>query len=177
LEPAHLVATLFPNPRYIWLRRRDKVRQAVSRCKALQTTIWISRTSREAREDPRFDFEQIETIVQQIEVWEAGWQTYFDTYNLDPLVLYYEDFVTALDTTLFTILDHLDIPFPPDMECPLPQTEKMADEMSEAWVQQYYAIKQSQTDRHLPDGCLRDKDLSPPLNGYTDSINVINEKA
>ena len=34
------MAELFPNPIYVWLRRRDPVAQAVSWVKACQTARW-----------------------------------------------------------------------------------------------------------------------------------------
>ena len=55
MDAPQLMAALFPNVHYIWMVRRDKVRQAVSWAKAAQTDIyaWSKRgsTCTQARTD------------------------------------------------------------------------------------------------------------------------------
>ena len=43
ISPPEVLAELFPNLRYIWMMRRDKVRQAVSLSRGLQTLVWWKR--------------------------------------------------------------------------------------------------------------------------------------
>ena len=40
LAGSDLLDRLFVRPSYVWMRRRDKVRQAISLWRALQTRIW-----------------------------------------------------------------------------------------------------------------------------------------
>jgi LPS sulfotransferase NodH len=40
LAPAPLLGRLFDRPRYVWVTRADKIRQAVSLWRALQTRMW-----------------------------------------------------------------------------------------------------------------------------------------
>jgi trehalose 2-sulfotransferase len=42
LSVSDVLSTTFPNLRYLWTTRRDKVRQAISYLKALQTRSWLS---------------------------------------------------------------------------------------------------------------------------------------
>jgi LPS sulfotransferase NodH len=86
--PVHdLLSSVFPNLHYIWLGRRDKVRQAVSQWKASQTGIWADRVvpTREHPPQPaelRFRFGFVDELVQSIVSQEASWQQYFDVFRI-----------------------------------------------------------------------------------------------
>jgi LPS sulfotransferase NodH len=41
-QPTEIIHRLLPSPRYIHLIRRDKLRQAISYCRAIDTGIWFS---------------------------------------------------------------------------------------------------------------------------------------
>jgi LPS sulfotransferase NodH len=63
--PAHAIYDrIFGNTKYVWIRRRDRVRQAVSWAKAAQTGIFSSVQARdqEARQKPEFDFTFINNL-------------------------------------------------------------------------------------------------------------------
>jgi LPS sulfotransferase NodH len=55
---------LFPDITYVWIRRRDRVRQAVSWAKAAQTGLFKSNdpNSRDPKEEPKFDFQFIDNL-------------------------------------------------------------------------------------------------------------------
>jgi hypothetical protein len=42
MSPVDLLGTMFPNPCFIWLTRRDKLRQAISTVNAVRTGVWHS---------------------------------------------------------------------------------------------------------------------------------------
>ena len=81
MEPLQLIAALFPNVHYIWIVRRDKVRQAVSWAKAGLTGVyaWPKGSPPVTKEEPRFDFNFIDQLVNLILEGEAGWQAFFAT--------------------------------------------------------------------------------------------------
>ena len=61
---------LFPNVHYIWMVRRDKVRQAVSWAKAAQTDIY-ARSKGEApvpKQEPAFDFAFIDQLYKYLKI-------------------------------------------------------------------------------------------------------------
>ncbi|MFN2541374.1 MAG: Stf0 family sulfotransferase, partial [Chthoniobacterales bacterium] len=59
---------VFNRPKYIWMRRRDRVRQAVSWTIASQTEIWIQNPGEapQFNPPPRFDFELIDRRYNDI---------------------------------------------------------------------------------------------------------------
>src|ERR1700730_3110376 len=68
-----LLATIFPNLHYLLVTRMDKVRQAVSLWRAIQTWTWREDEVEDSpvlptrpTDEPRFHFEAIDHLVQQI---------------------------------------------------------------------------------------------------------------
>ena len=139
-----LMADLFPNLRYIWIIRRDKVRQAVSWAKAGQTNIygWHKVESPVPRQEPTFDFPFINNLYNLILEGEAGWQTFFEACSVQPFQVVYEELVEAYEETALRILDYLNIPFPEDLVFGERRLQKQADALNEAWVENYLQIKQ-----------------------------------
>ena len=89
------VTEAFPNLQYIWLVRRDKVAQAVSYYKAVESDVWwvTSDVQKKPKSIPKFDVEQIERHRRLIFDYERGWQEYFRVGGITPYVVVYEDLV------------------------------------------------------------------------------------
>ncbi len=70
-----LINSSFPNPHYIWVTRRDKVRQAVSWWKATQTGVWGEGHGElpVAAGKLEFNFEAIDYLVQALVLKETSW--------------------------------------------------------------------------------------------------------
>ncbi len=139
-----LLAAIFPNLRYIWVTRRDKVRQAVSLWKAIQTSTWRMEEPQHSKNEQvhknlTFHFESIDHLVQMIVRHEASWQYYFAENDIQPLTIVYEELTQGYEATIHKILDYLDIPIPEDFMFEEPRMKRQADDMSEEWVQRYYA--------------------------------------
>jgi trehalose 2-sulfotransferase len=153
LSVHNLLQTVFPNLHYIWIRRRDKVRQAVSHAKARQTNVWKVTTNILAPPDqfnkpvsdqfnkPVFSFEQIDYMTQELVAQDAAWQHYFTENNIQPFVVEYEDFVLRYEETAIQILDYLGIPKTESATFAARSMKKQADEESEQWVQHYHHLK------------------------------------
>ena len=156
LTPPEILNELFPNMHYVFVTRRDKVRQAVSYWKGLQTLVWWDRkgTSQpQPTKEPVYDFEAIDYFVQELVFHEAAWQTYFTHYGLMSFSVMYEDFVPTYEATALRILEWLAIAFPPDLEFGPRRLQKQADELSEDWVKRFRAEKQLKVEdrnRHSP---------------------------
>ena len=76
---ADLLAELFNRPKYIWMRRRNRVEQAVSWAMACQTGVWAQRVGVTPQPDatPKFDFKVIDEWCNRIAAHEASWANYF----------------------------------------------------------------------------------------------------
>ena len=140
LSAAELVADIFPDLHYIWLTRRNKVRQAVSFSKALQTKVWMTYRLRENKEPQLavYDFQKIRKYLHHLVLQEARWQEYFTAAGVKPLTVVYEDFVQEYRPTLQRVLAFLGMELPEDFRPLKPFLVKQADEESERWVQRYY---------------------------------------
>jgi LPS sulfotransferase NodH len=134
-----LMPALFPNPRYIWLTRRDKVRQAISWWRARETEQWHRHAGEpvEPVEELPFDFEQIDGRARKIIVHESLWQEYFQTCGVVPFTVVYEDLVADYEATTRRVLEYLAIPAPVHLTLGPPRLQKLADAQSEAWVRRF----------------------------------------
>ncbi len=79
-----MLAQAFPALRYVRVLRRDRLRQAVSLWKALQTATWRAQRGRSGAEEPpegrkpQFSFDAIDYLQRQISVQEVAWTQYFE---------------------------------------------------------------------------------------------------
>ena len=132
---------LFPELRYIWLTRRNKVRQAVSHWMAIQSGRWHSP---DAITNPlsEYNYDAIDYLLQEIVIREAVWADYFSQYHITPHVIVYEDYIQDMEGTTRNILEYLNIEIPAKFDAPLPQLRKTANDLTEDWVQRYRDEKQ-----------------------------------
>ena len=161
LTLAALLQGLFPGLHYVWLTRRDKVRQAVSWLIAFQTNVWwvrshgeprlvqliqsVNKPSAVQRKEPEYDFERIDALVQEIVRREAAWQDFFRQQNVLPLTVVYEDFVGDCEGTILLLLEHLGVDAPKDLSLRLAKCsfQKQASSISDEWVRRYLEEKRS----------------------------------
>ena len=137
-----LLADIFPNLHYIWITRQDKVRQAVSLWRAIQTSVWRQEDSFSARKPKPhhelvFNRDAIEHLVGQITAHEAAWGHYFAENAIQPLTIVYEDFVSAQEETIRVVLNFLGVSVPDTFALPQRRMRRQADDLSEEWVQRY----------------------------------------
>jgi LPS sulfotransferase NodH len=146
---AELVEGAFPGLRYIWLTRRDKVRQAVSYYRAIQTGEWwriVDETAEPAKpsNELTFDFAAIEHLENFLKRHDHLWQRYFEESHLDPLVLVYEEMTAGIEAAVREALRFLDIAFP-DGQPLATILERQADSLSEQWAEEYKALKRARS--------------------------------
>jgi LPS sulfotransferase NodH len=130
-----MLARAFPGLRYIQITRENKIRQAVSLWKAVQTQSW----KREPGEAQRpvelvFSFRAINYLVRLLTAHDASWDAYFLGLGYEPLKVTYEELAESTDAVIRRVLEHLGIPAPAELEIESPQLSVQADEVSEEWV-------------------------------------------
>src|SRR5579872_3233712 len=146
---AERLARAFPQPRYIWMTRRDKVRQAVSLFKAKQSHSWHSIVPGRSSAPPVYSFHLIEAAQRQIIQEEAAWAGFFDEAGIVPHTVVYEDLVMAYEETIHGVLEYLEIPLPEGVVIPAPRLRKLADDLSEQWVRRYSVQERRRHRRRL----------------------------
>jgi len=147
LNGSQLLAAVFHQPKYIWLRRRNHVEQAVSWAIACQTGIWTQKADEKSQPQavPKFDFKVIDEWCKRIKAHDKGWENYFIENQIEPLVLFYEDVVASRQAAATRVLEFLGLPFASDIEIPLPAVEKQASRISEEWAASYLKLKRAKT--------------------------------
>ena len=143
-----LLSTTFPNLHYIWVTRQDKVRQAVSLWKAIQTSTWRMEESSLSKDSSLpspgkliFHFEAIDHLVQRIVAHEVAWRQYFDACKVQPFTVVYEELTVAYEATALNILRYLQVPIPENLTFAERRMKRQADALSEEWVQRYHNLK------------------------------------
>ena len=144
LTGPQLLAAVFHQPKYIWMRRRNRVQQAVSWAIACQTGVWAQNTGEKPQPHAtlRFNFNVIDAWYKRVVAHEEGWANYFRENHIEPLVLFYEDVVASNRDAAGRILEFLGVPFAHDFEIAPPTVQKQAIQLSEEWTAAYLELKE-----------------------------------
>lgn len=152
-----LLAAIFPHVRYIAISRRDKVRQAVSYWKALQSGIWanidgVALTDWDVLRPgtPEFDFRGIDLLLREALRDETEMHSYFQNCGVEPLAVVYEDLIEHYAESVTRILHYLDIPLPTTFEAMPPKMRQQSDAQSDHWVSLYHHCRQEHEARYGP---------------------------
>ncbi len=138
LSERDLLDALFPNVRYVWVRRGDTVRQAVSLWKAIQTQSWRADQAAGRTREPVYHFEALHHLRRMLERNDTAWGRWFEERGLRPLELSYEriasDPATAVRAVLQLVGVDADVR---DSEHDAP-TRRQSDQLSDDWVARYF---------------------------------------
>jgi len=125
-----------PNLEFIFIRRRNQIRQAVSYWRAIQTNQWAV-THRSTNQSPRYDFDEIAKLLERIRREEKAWLDFFTANSIEPLELFYEEFANELPATIHACLNRIGFELPSDWVMPELTLKKQADEISDRWVTRF----------------------------------------
>ena len=147
VSPCEVPASVLPNLRkFVWIRRRDTTRQAISLWKALQTKEWRRDTEEDVGgQGLRFSFAAVDHLRLRIEEHNAAWQVYFERCGIEPLRVVYEEFVEAYEESVLGLLEDIGIPLPKGFTVVEPKMRRQADETSDKWVRLYHQRKAAES--------------------------------
>ncbi len=139
VPPCEVPAAVLPNlRRFVWMRRRDTTRQAVSLWRALQTQQWRKDSDDDAGgRGLRFSFAAIDHLKLRIDEHNAAWRDFFEGCSVEPMEVVYEELVDDYRGTVLWLLDGIGIPVPENLAVTEPTMRRQADELSEEWVRLY----------------------------------------
>ena len=135
----------FPNCKHIYMTRRNKVRLAVSWWKAIQSEEWHREKGKlplSADLEDKYSYDAVNHLFAECSMREAAIQEFFSEGSILPLTIVYEDFILAYESTIRTILSYLELPNIQNVFIPDPPLERLADDISQGWVQRFRQEKQ-----------------------------------
>jgi LPS sulfotransferase NodH len=134
-----LLERLFRSPRYVLVTRRDKVRQAISLWRALQTQTWRKEHAGAAQGDPElvFSYEAVDHLVRRLQADEAAWEEHLAAHAEQTVTVGYElDLERDREATVERVLRHLDVAVPAGWTADA-ALHRQADELTERWVGEF----------------------------------------
>ena len=127
----------FPSLRYVFIARRDRLRQAISWARAIQTGKWASDHQVAEHNGISFRRQQIDRLLEGIAERECRWEARFAASGVEPLRITYEELVAAPAQTVRSVLRHIGVESPDSIELSPPSLGRQADEATEEWVNRY----------------------------------------
>jgi LPS sulfotransferase NodH len=159
LPLAELLPTVFPQLTFVRVVRANKLRQAVSLWKAVQTATWREdqanaasasveddggppyRTFIEAhRPQLRFHYRAIAHLLGQILVEESCWDAFFEHSAINPVLVLYENFAADYETSTLRLLDRLDLTIPEGYDFE-PRMKRQSNRVNDDWVRRYSELR------------------------------------
>ncbi|MFN8217608.1 MAG: Stf0 family sulfotransferase [Solirubrobacterales bacterium] len=156
---AELLPTVFPDLTFVRVVRANKVRQAVSLWKAVQTATWredqasASAGSVEEEGSPpyrtfieehrpqlRFHYRAIDHLLNQLLVEEASWDAFFEHAGIRPILVLYENFAADFETSTLNLLDRLGLAPPQDFRLE-PRMKRQSDRVNDDWTRRYSELR------------------------------------
>ena len=127
---------------YIWLRRHNRVAQAISYARATATGVWlVQKAEGEGSEaaPPEFDVERIDRFMRILAELDQAWANFFLRHRIRPLMLIYEHLIRFREKTFRDTMDFLGVTEPPRLV--EPRLRKLSDDVSTEWEQRYRKLR------------------------------------
>lgn len=148
IKEEKIPSMVFPEIFYVYWRRRDKIRQAVSYAKALQTGIFHSSQTlhynyddksytTDTNSNTRYDFYQILFLYQSLLRKEKSWEEYFIRANIHPLRLFYEDYENEIETAALKIANAFNLSIPTQTVEQKIKMKKLANSTNDVWASRF----------------------------------------
>lgn len=126
---------LFPDLHCLFITRGDRLRQAISLAKAMETGQWNIQGEGEVRA-ARYDFDAIGRYRGAIEQEERMWHKWFERTGRAPVTVTYEELSGDYEATVRRVLDGLGIDSA-GVEIPPSRLKVLRNAETEEWVERY----------------------------------------
>jgi LPS sulfotransferase NodH len=152
LPLSELLRAAFPDLTFVRVVRANKIRQAVSLWKAVQTASWSDRDGEAPTEEGyrafleehkpqlRFHYKAISHLLDQTLAAEANWDAFFEHTRIKPILVLYENFYADYAASTLNILDRLGLQPPPDFD-PEPQMRRQSDGINDDWARRFSELR------------------------------------
>ena len=133
-DPA-LLAERLPGLRYVHVTRGDKVAQAVSLWRAVQTLAWRADDAREEGEVV-YHGGAIGHLVADLSEQDDAWRAWFAANGIEPLTIAYEALADDATAAVASVLEYVGAG---PAEIPEPPLKRQGDDRSARWVERFRA--------------------------------------
>lgn len=142
---AALLEAWFPNAHYVFLRRADKVRQAISFHRALRTSVWWSLADETRRVAPSddIDLDDVDRLRCDLELQETHWRRFLAQSSRPALHLTYEQLAQRPRATTAQVLRFLERDPARAKRLPAPRLRRQADRRTPRLVFDYWVKRRS----------------------------------
>lgn len=128
-----LTALLGDELRLVFVTRPDKVAQAVSLWRAVQTQNWRAGQGEDAAE-PQYSFAGIDHLVTQLSGQDAQWRQWFAASGRGPLEVSFDSLAADTQGTVGAVLKKIGLA---DVKVPAAATQRQGDGRSQEWAERY----------------------------------------
>jgi trehalose 2-sulfotransferase len=159
LPVADLLPEVFPDLTFVRVIRANKLRQAVSLWKAVQTATWREDQAKakatsveedgsppyksfieEHRPQLRFHYRAIGHLLEQILVEETSWDAFFEHSRIKPVRILYENFEADYVASTLHLLERLGLSPPVDFTFE-PRMKRQSDGLNDDWTRRYSELR------------------------------------
>ena len=126
-----------PQPRFIYLERRDLLGQAISLVRARQTQAYLAHESQRAA--PRYHARAIARQLRRLAEANARWRMYLARNGTEVLWLHYEDMLRDPAATVRAVAVHVGVAEPAVIDAALIGVTVQRDAMSDEWRARFVA--------------------------------------
>jgi LPS sulfotransferase NodH len=153
---AELLPRVFPNLSFVRVVRANKVRQAVSLWKAVQTASWRQEEGSggdgERADQPykaylesrgpqlRFHYRAISHLLDVILAEEASWDAFFEHTRIKPELVLYENFYADHEVATRNIVERLGLELPPGWQVQ-PRMKRQSTGLNDDWARRYSELR------------------------------------
>lgn len=130
-----IMERLLGDARIIFMTREDKVAQAVSMWKALQTQTWRAGTAAKRDVEPVYSADAIEYISDELERRDNRWRRWFYERGKPHHTVTYTDLTTDFERAIAGAAAYLGHP---DAAIPAPPVERQGDGTSQEWIDRFH---------------------------------------
>jgi trehalose 2-sulfotransferase len=155
LPLADLLPTVFPRLTFVRVVRANKVRQAVSLWKAVQTATWRQEEAEAVRygADPpykvyldshrpqlRFHYRAISHLLDVILAEEAFWDAFFEHSRIKPELVLYENFYADYENATRNVVERLGLELEPGWTAK-PRMKRQSTGLNDDWARRYSELR------------------------------------
>jgi LPS sulfotransferase NodH len=132
-RPADVLEHLFPGALFVNVVRRDRLTQALSWFRALETEVWWRWAAAPPVKPPRLDPDKVRALMVEIDRQQSEWLRYFHERGITALTVEYEELVRDRRGQIGRVLAFLGRDSAAAAAIPDPSMLRQADDVTERW--------------------------------------------